>query len=186
MQIQIFSIPMEGDDEAVAQLNLFLRTHKVLCVEKAPVVAQGRQFWSVCVEYMQRRAESESTRHGSGAGAGEKPKTDYRQLLSTAEFARFSKLRQLRKQLADSEAVPVYALFTNAQLAELARRVPKSKAALAEVEGIGEAKIQRYGTVLLGVLGSMPDPEPAQPSRVAPANPAEAPADSGLAATGVS
>jgi len=42
MQIQVFSIPMEGDEDAVAQLNLFLRTHKVLCIEKAPVLAQGR------------------------------------------------------------------------------------------------------------------------------------------------
>ena len=32
MQIQVFSIPMEGDEDAVAQLNLFLRTHKVLCI----------------------------------------------------------------------------------------------------------------------------------------------------------
>lgn len=185
MQIQVFSIPMEGDEEAVAQLNLFLRTHKVLCIEKAPVLAQGRQYWSVCVEYLQRRTELESTRNGSGGSAGEKPKADYRQLLSTAEFARFSKLRQLRKQLADSESVPVYALFTNAQLAELARRVPKSKAALAEVDGIGEAKIQRYGTVLLGILGSMPDPEPVPPSRVESALPADAASESKLAAAGV-
>jgi len=186
MQIQVFSIPMEGDEDAVAQLNLFLRTHKVLCIEKAPVLAQGRQYWSVCVEYLQRRAESEPARHGSGGSAGEKPKTDYRQLLSAAEFARFSKLRQLRKQLADSEAVPVYALFTNAQLAELARRVPKSRAALAEVEGIGDAKVQRYGSVLLGILGTMADPEPAPPSLVVPAEPATAAPPAELAAAGVS
>jgi superfamily II DNA helicase RecQ len=185
MQIQVFSIPMEGDEDAVAQLNRFLRTHKVLCIEKAPVLAHGRQYWSVCVEYLQRRPESEATRHGSGGGAAEKPKTDYRQVLSAAEFARFSKLRQLRKQLADSEAVPVYALFTNAQLAELARRVPKSKAALAEVDGIGDAKVQRYGSVLLGILGTMPDPEPAPPSLVPSTDP-EAAAASELVGAGES
>jgi hypothetical protein len=44
MQIQVFSIPMEGDEEATQQLNLFLRTHKVLSIDKAPVIAAGRQY----------------------------------------------------------------------------------------------------------------------------------------------
>jgi superfamily II DNA helicase RecQ len=159
MQIQVFSIPMEGDEEATAQLNLFLRTHKVLCIEKAPVIAQGRQYWSVCVEFLPRRPGSAPATASGSANTPDKPKIDYRQILTPPEFSRFSKLRQLRKQLADSEAVPVYALFTNAQLADMARKVPKSKAALGEVEGLGEAKIGRYADVLLGLLTSLPAPE---------------------------
>jgi superfamily II DNA helicase RecQ len=159
VQIQVFSIPMEGDEEATEQLNRFLRTHKVLCIEKAAVIAQGRQFWSVCVEFLPRRPFAPAGESAGAAPYSDKARIDYRQVLSPAEFQRFNSLRQLRKQLADSESVPVYNLFTNAQLAELARKVPKSKSALAETEGLGEAKIAKYGEVLLGLLASLPAPE---------------------------
>ena len=111
MQIQVFSIPMEGDEEATEQLNRFLRTHKVLCIEKAPVVAQGRQYWSVCVEFLPRRPGASPSTTAGSSSTSDKPKIDYREVLTKPEFQRFSSLRQLRKQLADREAVPVYALF---------------------------------------------------------------------------
>jgi superfamily II DNA helicase RecQ len=153
MQIQVFSIPMEGDEEATQQLNLFLRTHKVLSIEKAPVIAAGRQYWSVCVEFLPRRIGFQSASAVSNNTGAEKQKIDYRQVLNPAEFARFSKLRQLRKQLAEREDMPVYTVFTNAQLAELARKVPKSKASLAEIDGLGDARLERYADALLDLLG---------------------------------
>jgi hypothetical protein len=45
-------------------------------------------------------------------------KVDYRELLSAGDFVLFAKLRILRKGMAEREAVPAYALFTNEQLAE--------------------------------------------------------------------
>ena len=158
MQIEVFSIPMEGDNEATEQLNRFLRAHKVLCIEKAPVIANGRQYWSVCVEYLPRRPGA-APANSAATASFEKAKVDYRQVLSSAEFSRFSKLRQLRKRLAESESQPLYALFTNAQLAEMAQKVPKSKAALGAVAGVGEAKLERYADALLGLLSSMAGPE---------------------------
>jgi len=50
MQIQVFSIPMEGDEEATAQLNLFLRTHKALCIASAAVTERGCSYLSAYVE----------------------------------------------------------------------------------------------------------------------------------------
>ena len=93
---------------------------------------------------------------------------DYREILSPAEFDRFAKLRALRKQLAEAEGVPVYTILTNAQLAGLARVVPQSKTALAEVDGLGPAKVERYGEALLDLLCAMPiaapDPAAAPPT----------------------
>jgi len=156
MQIQVFSIPMEGDPEATEQLNTFLRSQKVLSIEKAAVAAGGRQYWSVCVEYLPRRgAEGPAARSGSKDSA-EKSRIDYRELLTAPQFARFSKLRVLRKEVADSEGVPVYTLFTNAQLAELATNVPRTKDALASIEGIGEAKVKKYGDLLLELMSRTP------------------------------
>jgi len=104
MQIQAFSIPMEGDEEATAQLNVFLRTHKVLRIEKVPVIAQGCQYWAVCVEFPSRRPGAVPSGPSGASSTFDKPKIDYRQIRSSPFFSRCSKLRQTRKPLADAVA----------------------------------------------------------------------------------
>lgn len=107
MQMCVFSIPMEGDEAAEEACNAFLRAHKVLAVDKHPVVVQGRQFWSVCVEYLPRRHGEPMPGRSASAPAMDRPRTDYRELLTTEPFARFCKLRELRKRLAEQDATPV-------------------------------------------------------------------------------
>jgi len=60
----------------------------------------------------------------------------------------------VRKPLdqARQQAVPPYVVFHDRTLLELASRRPASLAELAEVGGIGAAKLERYGTALLAVL----------------------------------
>ena len=68
------------------------------------------------------------------------------------EFDVFSQLRQLRKEMAQAEAVPVYALFTNEQLAQMVQRRCRAKSELLGIEGVGEAKVEKYAERLLPVL----------------------------------
>ena len=42
MQVQVFAIPMEGDGDAVDELNRFLRANRVLSIAKVGVVDPGR------------------------------------------------------------------------------------------------------------------------------------------------
>jgi hypothetical protein len=44
---------------------------------------------------------------------------DYKEVMNEADFAVFSRLRDLRKVIAEKEAVPAYAIFTNEQLAAM-------------------------------------------------------------------
>ncbi len=53
---------------------------------------------------------------------------------------------------AKRPGLPPYALFTNEQLAEVARRLPRSQGALREVPGIGEARVEKFGAMLLEVI----------------------------------
>ena len=62
------------------------------------------------------------------------------------EFFLFAKLRDLRKQLAQSDGVPVYTIFTNAQLAQIVQSRATSKAALQAIEGLGDARMEKYGS----------------------------------------
>jgi len=86
MQIQVFSVSMDGDDDSTLQLNRFLRTNKVLCVEKFAVVAQGRQYWSFCVEYLERVAAARESARGAANANNNKPRTEYRERLTDAQF----------------------------------------------------------------------------------------------------
>lgn len=185
MQMRVFAIPMDGDDEATEELNRFLRGQKVLSVEKVAVVDKGRHYWSVCIEYLPRRGHEAASSAGSAAVHSQKPRIDYREILSKDEFARFAKLRDLRRQLAETDGVPVYTILTNAQIAELARSVPQTKTELGKTEGLGTAKLERYGDALLALLlgfGSVaPAPKdeppfelPSQPAAESESEPAAA------------
>jgi ATP-dependent DNA helicase RecQ len=66
----------------------------------------------------------------------------------------FDRLRVLRRQIADTERVPAYIVFSDAVLREMARRVPRTPQELLSVSGIGPAKLTRYGDAFLEVLRS--------------------------------
>jgi ATP-dependent DNA helicase RecQ len=64
----------------------------------------------------------------------------------------FEALRALRKSLADAQGVPPYIIFGDATLVEMARELPTSAAALLEVSGVGQKKLERYGEDFLAVI----------------------------------
>ncbi len=47
-------------------------------------------------------------------------------------------------------------LFTNGQLAAVARGRPRTRAALAEVEGVGEARVRDYADEVIAVVAGVP------------------------------
>ncbi len=70
-------------------------------------------------------------------------------------FARspgFEPLRAWRRSRAQSDGVPAFVVFTNRALEAIASRCPGSLAELAQVPGVGERKLERYGEEVLGVL----------------------------------
>ena len=76
----------------------------------------------------------------------------------------YRSLRQWRNETAKQAGIPSYAILRNAQLAEICRRLPRSLAALREIEGIGEATCTRYGSAILALLPEAPpQAEEAQP-----------------------
>ncbi len=75
--------------------------------------------------------------------------------LDAAAQARFESLRAWRSEVAREHNLPSYIVFSNAALAEMARRAPASLAELGEVSGVGEKKLEAYGQEILRVLGAV-------------------------------
>ena len=143
-QFNTFLVPLNDSGAAQEQLNLFLRTHRVLQVERAAFPSG----WAFCVEWI------DGTGAGNGGGGPlpfyrAVPKVDYREVLSPEVFARFAKLRERRKAIALADGVKPYVVMTDAQLAELAKAESPSLADLRKIEGVGEARIEKFAERLL-------------------------------------
>lgn len=79
-------------------------------------------------------------------------KTDYKSVLSEEDFKMFSRMRVFRKQIADNDAVPAYAVFTDAELALFAQAGNLNEKTMLEIEGIGKKRMEKYGMTLLKML----------------------------------
>ena len=64
----------------------------------------------------------------------------------------FQALRQKRTEMARAQNVPPYVIFHDRTLIELAAARPSSRAEMANVPGVGEAKLDRYGPAFLSVI----------------------------------
>ncbi|MCZ7635364.1 MAG: HRDC domain-containing protein [Verrucomicrobia bacterium] len=79
----------------------------------------------------------------------------------------FERLRLLRKQLAEAAAVPAYVVFSDRALVEMATHLPQTAGEFLAVNGVGQAKLEKYGTAFLDVIrthctehGLAPQPGP--------------------------
>jgi ATP-dependent DNA helicase RecQ len=61
-------------------------------------------------------------------------------------------LREWRSEVADESGVPLHYVLTNATLLELVQKRPTTPANLLAVNGIGPAKLDRFGHTLLGII----------------------------------
>jgi ATP-dependent DNA helicase RecQ len=91
-----------------------------------------------------------SASRAAAVAADEPPLTPDDELL-------FEHLRTWRKALADERDVPAYVIFDNKTLRGIARERPASIEALADVKGVGAAKLETYGAAVLDQVAQAPD-----------------------------
>jgi len=72
--------------------------------------------------------------------------------LSAADSAVFEQLRAWRAAAAKEQGVPAYVIFHDATLRQIAARSPSTLAELSDVNGVGEAKLARYGQQILDLM----------------------------------
>ncbi len=64
----------------------------------------------------------------------------------------FNELRDVRKKLATEKSLPVYMIFDNRTLHEMAEAMPDTEATMLEIRGVGPTKFQMYGTHFILVI----------------------------------
>ncbi|MBQ4632407.1 MAG: HRDC domain-containing protein [Prevotella sp.] len=150
MQIKIFDLSSRGSEQQQEELNKFLRGHKVLDIDRQFYVSSGNVgHWSIAVTYLPATVVS--------GQQDRREKVDYRELLSPQDFERFAKLRAIRKKLAADDAVPAYAVFTDAELAQIAKMGNVDATLVARISGIGEKRMEKYGKILCEMFNEQRD-----------------------------
>lgn len=141
MQIKIYTIPIPGGEGMNEEMNKFLRSKQVLQVDQHVVSNEHGNYWCFSIRYL----DTEPPRDGR--------KIDYRERLSEATFKRFSRMREIRKQLAAEDEVLPFVVFTDEELAAVAELpLPLTEGAMRTVKGIGDKKMERYGLKMLKIL----------------------------------
>jgi len=74
--------------------------------------------------------------------------------LSPEDTALLDSLKQLRRDLARERGVPVYVIFPDRALQEMARRRPRTDEEFATIYGVGQAKLRDFAEVFLVAIGA--------------------------------
>ncbi len=145
MRMKYFAIPALNPEPSEEDVTRFLASHRVLGIERHFVFDGAASYWAICVTHVQSEARAPTPKRPEKI-------VDYREVLSGQEFVNFSRLRTLRKALADREGVPSYALFNNEQLASMVRDRIVTRQHLAAIEGVGPGRLEKYGEPFLALL----------------------------------
>lgn len=145
MRFRLFQYPLPAEPE-LPDLNAFLAGRRVATVSHHVVSQASGSLLLFVVETVGGHGAEKS------AASASSPKVDYRDVLNAEEFAVFSRLRTERRRVADAEGVPVYTVFTNAQLADMVTKRTTTAAALAGIDGVGSGRVDKYARQFLPIL----------------------------------
>ncbi len=150
MKYKFFAIPARNPELAEDALNAFCSQHRISFIDKHLVADGADSFWSICITWLEGEAAPSMS-----AINRSKPTVDYKLILNETDFSLYLELRNFRKDLADQQNVPPYALFTNDQLAAMVQKRVNSKAELMQIAGVGKSRIDKYGDSFLQKLDGL-------------------------------
>lgn len=81
----------------------------------------------------------------TAAGKSITDRGDYNKIL-------FRRLRKLRKDIADRDAVPPYVVFSDASLVEMCIDYPTTDTEMLAISGVGHVKLERYGAEFIEAI----------------------------------
>ena len=147
MKLKLFTLAYDNDRKVFddGAMVAFLADKEALSASEHFFVQEQTPVLAILVTYREiprpgdRRPERE-------------PAKDWRAELDPADQVLYDALRAWRGRTAKRDGVAPYLICNNRQMAQICRARPDSDAALLQVEGLGEAKVGRWGEELLAVV----------------------------------
>lgn len=150
MQVKLFTIPVFGSEQLEEEMNRFLRSHRILQLERHFCSDDGG-YWALLVEYVAGDPLAESP------PSARRERKDYSEGLNDEEKGRFENYKAVRRELAQQLAIPAYLVFTNEELAILSRLPEISDDSIRGVKGIAPQRLKDYIKYFYGKTGGKSD-----------------------------
>jgi ATP-dependent DNA helicase RecQ len=155
-RISTFGIGVEHDNRTWRAILRQLITLRLVDVDLAghgglSIAPAGRDFLRDKPTLMLRVASAPRARSGKD-GRDKVARSAAQSAVPEADRDLFQALRQKRMEIARAQNVPPYVIFHDKTLIELAAAKPSSRTEMADVPGVGEAKLDRYGPAFLAVI----------------------------------
>ena len=151
MAFELFTIELPNGRDELERLNRFLAMHRVVSTQRQTVTRDGIPYLVFCLEYI----PSQEARPMPPSAAEAVEKRDVWQSLTPEERMVYGKLRALRNGMAAEEHVKPFVIFTNEQLAEMARRRVTTQEAMREIPEIGKSRLEKYCPRFLEALRNL-------------------------------
>jgi ATP-dependent DNA helicase RecQ len=113
------------------------------------VTARGQALASGEERFLMRPEPARRKPEKTGAA---REKAAQHAALDDSQERLYEKLKRLRLELAHARGVPPYVVFHDRTLLELARLQPTSRAAFAQIHGVGEAKLNNFAEPFLDLI----------------------------------
>ncbi|MBO5591566.1 MAG: HRDC domain-containing protein [Prevotella sp.] len=157
MQIKVFTIPLSNAEVSEAEVNAFIRGHRVLQIDRQ-FSSEGGGYWTLFVEYM------EGDPSDKVPPANRRDHRDAAATLTEEQKARYERMKAIRRTIATQESLPAYLVFTNEELAVLAQLPAVNEETTKHVKGIAPKRLGDYvkyfyDTTGDGEAGGKPDGE---------------------------
>lgn len=137
MQVKIFTIPLSNTELSEAEVNAFLRGHRILQIDRH-FSSEGGGYWTLFVEYMDceslEKVQPANRRDHRDAAAS----------LSGEQKEKYERLKAIRRTIATQESLPAYLVFTNEELALLAQISVLNEETTKNVKGIAPKRLNDY------------------------------------------
>jgi len=103
-------------------------------------------------ETLYLRKESPKAEKYKSSSSGSKNKKYNSSAASTLDNLLWEGMRELRTQLAQEQGLPPYVIFHDATLMELVQYRPINRVEFAKVNGVGQAKLDRYADAFIELI----------------------------------
>ncbi len=156
MKLKVFTLRFDDSSGAFddGDLVAFMEDHdnprEVIDVSEHFFVHDRRPIWALLLSYRDVPRP--------GARRRRDPAKDYRADLDEPDKELYDELKSWRAKACRREGLPPYLICTNRQMADIARSRPASLAKLHDINGLGDAKVSRWGEEILAVVKAASGP----------------------------
>ena len=157
MKITILTCPYDPQKGVcdTTLLEQFCQEYDVLDYQGQLTTYEGIPMWTVLISYRTPKSKYSPFKKSNG-GIQNQTKTQFKRdpfrQLSVEQQPLYNALREWRRQQAEKEGKPVFALIKNQQIADVVRKLPTSIKALKTVDGVGDATCTKYGESIIAII----------------------------------